>query len=162
VRGPGQPARICSVCFGGTSVRDPSSILQPLTVQKRLRGGETVSHTTVENLQVIACFCRLRRGPPKAASRPAGSAPLHLAAAPRPTRCPGCVRGRTCDDFRFFAKAGAFVFGSRLAIVPFLYSGVVNDPGCLNVREFLDAVDVAMISSCALMAMIPMTAAPTV
>jgi hypothetical protein len=30
------------------------------------------------------------------------------------------------------------------------------------VREFLDAVDVAMISSCALMAMIPMTAAPTV
>jgi hypothetical protein len=35
-------------------------------------------------------------------------------------------------------------------------------PRCLNVREFLDAVDVAMISSCALMAMIPMAAAPTV
>src|SRR5258708_698013 len=29
--------------------------------------------------------------------------------------------------FLFFAKAGAFVFGSGLAIVPFLYGGVVRD-----------------------------------
>ena len=27
----------------------------------------------------------------------------------------------------FFAEAGAFVFGSGLAIVPFLYGGVVNE-----------------------------------
>ena len=30
------------------------------------------------------------------------------------------------DIFWFFFKAGAFVFGSGLAIVPFLYGGVVN------------------------------------
>ncbi len=46
----------------------------------------------------------------------------------------------------FFTKAGAFVFGSGLAIVPFLYSGVVKEYGWLNDREFLDAVAVAMIT----------------
>lgn len=46
----------------------------------------------------------------------------------------------------FFAKAGAFVFGSGLAIVPFLYSGVVRDFGWLSERQFLDAVAVAMIT----------------
>ena len=46
----------------------------------------------------------------------------------------------------FFAKAGAFVFGSGLAIVPFLHSGVVNDFGWLNEHQFVDAVAVAMIT----------------
>ncbi len=46
----------------------------------------------------------------------------------------------------FFTKAGAFVFGSGLAIVPFLYGGVVKEYGWLNDREFLDAVAVAMIT----------------
>jgi chromate transporter len=46
----------------------------------------------------------------------------------------------------FFAKAGAFVFGSGLAIVPFLYSGVVKEYSWLNDQEFLDAVAVAMIT----------------
>lgn len=46
----------------------------------------------------------------------------------------------------FFAKAGAFVFGSGIAIVPFLYSGVVKEYGWLNDQEFLDAVAVAMIT----------------
>jgi len=46
----------------------------------------------------------------------------------------------------FFTKAGAFVFGSGLAIVPFLYSGVVRDFGWLSERQFLDAVAVAMIT----------------
>ncbi|MCP9753798.1 chromate transporter [Lacihabitans sp. CCS-44] len=46
----------------------------------------------------------------------------------------------------FFAKAGAFVFGSGLAIVPFLYSGVVKDYHWLNEKQFMDAVAVAMIT----------------
>ena len=46
----------------------------------------------------------------------------------------------------FFTKAGAFVFGSGLAIVPFLYGGVVKEYGWLNDHEFLDAVAVAMIT----------------
>jgi chromate transporter len=46
----------------------------------------------------------------------------------------------------FFLKAGAFVFGSGLAIVPFLHGGVVQEFGWLNEQEFLDSVAVAMIS----------------
>jgi chromate transporter len=46
----------------------------------------------------------------------------------------------------FFATAGAFVFGSGLAIVPFLHSGVVKDFGWLTEQQFLDAVAVAMIT----------------
>ena len=48
--------------------------------------------------------------------------------------------------FWFFAKAGAFVFGSGLAIIPFLYGGVVADTHWLNEKQFLDAVAVAMIT----------------
>lgn len=48
--------------------------------------------------------------------------------------------------FTFFAKAGTFVFGSGLAIVPFLYGGVVKQHHWLNDRQFLDAVAVAMIT----------------
>ncbi|MGE8451427.1 MAG: chromate transporter [Pseudomonadales bacterium] len=46
----------------------------------------------------------------------------------------------------FFAKAGAFVFGSGLAIVPFLYGSVVTDFHWLNDKQFVDAVAVAMIT----------------
>jgi chromate transporter len=46
----------------------------------------------------------------------------------------------------FFTKAGAFVFGSGLAIVPFLYGGVVKEYGWLDDSQFLDAVAVAMIT----------------
>ncbi len=46
----------------------------------------------------------------------------------------------------FFLKAGAFVFGSGLAIVPFLYGGVVKEHQWLNDSQFMDAVAVAMIS----------------
>jgi chromate transporter len=46
----------------------------------------------------------------------------------------------------YFTEAGAFVFGSGLAIVPFLRGGVVNDFHWLNERQFLDAVAVAMIT----------------
>ncbi|MGH8923766.1 MAG: chromate transporter [Acidimicrobiia bacterium] len=46
----------------------------------------------------------------------------------------------------FFTKAGAFVFGSGLAIVPFLEQGVVQQFGWLSEQQFLDAVAVAMIT----------------
>jgi chromate transporter len=46
----------------------------------------------------------------------------------------------------FFTKAGAFVFGSGLAIVPFLHGGVVKENHWLTEQQFLDAVAVAMIT----------------
>lgn len=46
----------------------------------------------------------------------------------------------------FFFKAGAFVFGSGLAIVPFLYGGLVKEYQWLTEQQFLDAVAVAMIT----------------
>lgn len=50
------------------------------------------------------------------------------------------------DIFWYFLKAGAFVFGSGLAIVPFLYGGVVGGFGWLDDQQFLDAVAVAMLT----------------
>jgi chromate transporter len=46
----------------------------------------------------------------------------------------------------FFTKAGAFVFGSGLAIVPFLHGGVVMEYRWLTDKQFLDAVAVAMLT----------------
>ncbi len=46
----------------------------------------------------------------------------------------------------YFAYAGTFVFGSGLAIVPFLYGGVVKEYAWLTDRQFVDAVAVAMIT----------------
>jgi len=46
----------------------------------------------------------------------------------------------------FFFKAGAFTFGSGLAIVPFLHSGLVDDFGWLTEQQFVDAVAMGLIS----------------
>jgi chromate transporter len=46
----------------------------------------------------------------------------------------------------FFTTAGLLVFGSGLAIVPFLHGGVVVENAWLTERQFLDAVAVAMIT----------------
>src|SRR5260370_37826308 len=54
--------------------------------------------------------------------------------------------GTLSSVFLFFLKAGAFVFGIGLAIVPFLYGGVVGQYHWLTERQFLDAVAVAMIT----------------
>ncbi|MFD0680018.1 MULTISPECIES: chromate efflux transporter [unclassified Paenibacillus] len=45
-----------------------------------------------------------------------------------------------------FTKAGAFVFGSGIAIVPFLFTGVVKEHQWLTDNQFLDTVAVAMIT----------------
>ncbi len=46
----------------------------------------------------------------------------------------------------FFLKAGAFIFGSGLAIVPFLREGVVEQRHWLTERQFLDAVAMGLIT----------------
>jgi chromate transporter len=46
----------------------------------------------------------------------------------------------------FFAKAGAFTFGSGLAIVPFLHEGLVNQHHWLSEQQFVDAVAMGLIS----------------
>jgi chromate transporter len=56
------------------------------------------------------------------------------------------VNNQIWEVFLYFAKAGMFVFGSGLAIVPFLYGGVVQGHHWLNDRQFVDAVAVAMIT----------------
>jgi chromate transporter len=50
------------------------------------------------------------------------------------------------EIFLYFAKAGMFVFGSGLAVVPFLYGGVVQGHHWLTDHQFVDAVAVAMIT----------------
>ena len=56
------------------------------------------------------------------------------------------VSGVLIDVFIYFAKAGLFVFGSGLAVVPFLYGGVVQGHHWLTDQQFVDAVAVAMIT----------------
>jgi chromate transporter len=86
----------------------------------------------------------LLRAPPK--SWFSGS--LHGAAAPVAAWfAAGAVDGTTLWQIGiFFAYAGSFVFGSGLAIVPFLYSGVVREHAWLTDQQFVDAVAVAMIT----------------
>jgi chromate transporter len=89
----------------------------------------------------------LAKAPPAWLKRPGTCAaaigvPL-LAAAPQGS---ASDTEKLWQIFLFFTKAGAFVFGSGLAIVPFLYSGVVKEYGWLNDQEFLDSVAVAMIT----------------
>ena len=61
------------------------------------------------------------------------------------------IHGPASDDTLwkigyYFAEAGAFVFGSGLAIVPFLHGGVVTKFHWLSDQQFLDAVAVAMVT----------------
>jgi chromate transporter len=56
------------------------------------------------------------------------------------------ANGTLLQIFIYFAKAGMFVFGSGLAVVPFLYGGVVQGHHWLTERQFVDAVAVAMIT----------------
>ena len=72
-----------------------------------------------------------------------GAVALLGGVAPGPA---GALLPSLSNVFWLFAKAGAFVFGSGLAIVPFLYGELVQTHGWLNDRQFLDAVAVAMIT----------------
>jgi len=70
-----------------------------------------------------------------------GAAPAHF------TLGMGTATGATLAALGlFFLKAGAFIFGSGLAIVPFLREGVVVQHGWLTERQFLDAVAMGLIT----------------
>jgi chromate transporter len=93
----------------------------------------------------------LIKAPPKWVPR-IGNAPV-IAFLPLAEHVPAaCAVGATTDwsvlaqIAVFFAEAGAFVFGSGLAIVPFLYGGLVTEHHWLTERQFVDAVAVAMIT----------------
>lgn len=83
-----------------------------------------------------------RRGTTRRTSTP--SSLMLLAAASQASAVP--LAASLPNIFWIFAKAGAFVFGSGLAIVPFLYGELVQTHAWLDDREFLDAVAVAMIT----------------
>lgn len=88
----------------------------------------------------------LVRAPPKSldASRLPAVAAAHLPAAPALF---GMLDASLLTQVGvFFLEAGAFVFGSGLAIVPFLYGGVVTQHHWLTDKQFVDAVAVAMIT----------------
>jgi chromate transporter len=72
--------------------------------------------------------------------------PIGVTASTAVTTASATTAGTLWHIAWFFTKAGAFVFGSGLAIVPFLYGGVVKEFGWLNDQQFLDAVAVAMIT----------------
>jgi chromate transporter len=70
-----------------------------------------------------------------------GAAPAHFSVAT------GAVTAATLLTLGlFFLKAGAFIFGSGLAIVPFLREGVVAQHHWLTERQFLDAVAMGLIT----------------
>ena len=86
------------------------------------------------------------RAPPswgrsRAAALPAWLPPWFLVGLHGPATWPAVAQ-----VLAYFASAGMFVFGSGLAIVPFLRGGVVGRYHWLNDRQFLDAVAVAMIT----------------
>ncbi|WP_295125200.1 chromate transporter [uncultured Chitinophaga sp.] len=76
----------------------------------------------------------------------ASATPFLLSLVLQANAGPASPSGRLLDILLFFTKAGAFVFGSGLAIVPFMYGGVVKDFAWLNEQQFMDAVAVAMIT----------------
>ncbi|MBZ0317441.1 MAG: chromate transporter [Anaerolineae bacterium] len=89
----------------------------------------------------------LAKAPPKIlAERPSLTSMVPLLWLVQQTQVKGTSNERLWELFLFFVKAGAFVFGSGLAIVPFLYGGVVKEYGWLSEEQFVDAVAVAMIT----------------
>ncbi len=82
--------------------------------------------------------------PPSALLRRANGVAIPLLAAG--IQMPALAGSRASELFIFFAKAGTIVFGSGLAIVPFLHGSVVGQYHWLTEHQFLDAVAVAMIT----------------
>ena len=105
----------------------------------RRDGGRRRRGRSPRSLLAVPAVRRRAHGSPRRRRRGSGA------------RRPACSRGGGHAELLaqilwFFTKAGAFVFGSGLAIVPFLYGGVVQEYGWLNDKQFLDAVAVAMLT----------------
>src|SRR5438270_8485247 len=97
------------------------------------------------------CLVWLVKAPPKAFWKGWGKGKTGVASfSPVPLAAVfamvGVTGGTLWALFTFFTAAGAFVFGSGLAIIPFLYGGVVQGHHWLTDRQFVDAVAVAMIT----------------
>jgi chromate transporter len=78
--------------------------------------------------------------------RPGRGLAALLVPLPAAVTAPAADPGVLWQIAGFFGQAGAFVFGSGLAIVPFLYGGVVGTYGWLTDRQFLDAVALALLT----------------
>src|SRR6266511_5435222 len=89
---------------------------------------------------------RLRARLPRRPGRASAHAWPALAAATAPALALGASTGTLVALGLFFAKAGAFIFGSGLAIVPFLREGVVAQHHWLDQRQFLDAVAMGLLT----------------
>ena len=95
---------------------------------------------------VCGVIAMVLRAPPKLSRAASISLALPNFSILTTGACGAAALGTVGALFLFFAKAGAFVFGSGLAIVPFLYGGVVTRFHWLSERQFIDAVAVAMIT----------------
>ena len=94
-------------------------------------------------------FVMLARTARRDTERGASGAPRSLVVAPLPLLAQvagGFATGSLPALFVFFATAGLVVFGSGLAIVPFLHGGVVVERHWLTERQFLDAVAVSLLT----------------
>ncbi len=109
-----------------------------------------LSQTELAWLFILAgFFIMIVRTPPQWIKRKFGLRAvtvLNLSIFPVALPMAGPVTENLISIFLFFLKSSFFVFGSGLAIVPFLYKGVVQQFGWLNETQFLDAVAVAMIT----------------
>jgi chromate transporter len=80
------------------------------------------------------------------ATRTCRSGSIAVLGAMSTTAAPAVATTSLLSIAWFFIQAGAFVFGSGLAVVPFLYGGVVQERHWLTEQQFVDAVAVAMIT----------------
>jgi chromate transporter len=111
----------------------------------------TVTVTAVTGAEIALLFIAaglvmmLWEAPPQFLHR--GTSALILASPLAQSVAIGSASGGTLIALGlFFLKAGAFIFGSGLAIVPFLRDGVVEQHHWLTERQFLDAVAMGLIS----------------
>jgi chromate transporter len=115
----------------------------------------SISITVITESEIIWTFLVagilvwLAEAPPKnwfKGTKSLSIAPLFLLTQTTTTVAQVAQPGILWKILLYFSQAGAFVFGSGLAIVPFLYGGVVKDFQWLTDKQFVDAVAVAMIT----------------